>query len=99
MAFAKVRFELPDNSFMDDFPQRRRSSGHLSARLSDRTPPCQVADRSNTARERRMTTITRFAPSPTGRLHVGNIRTALVCWLAARQVGGQFLLRPHHPRR
>ena len=40
-----------------------------------------------------MTTITRFAPSPTGRLHVGNIRTALVCWLAARQVGGQFLLR------
>ena len=38
-------------------------------------------------------TITRFAPSPTGRLHVGNIRTALVCWLAARQVGGQFLLR------
>ncbi|HLZ78257.1 MAG TPA: glutamate--tRNA ligase family protein, partial [Sphingomonas sp.] len=38
-------------------------------------------------------TITRFAPSPTGRLHVGNIRTALVCWLAARQVGGKFLLR------
>ncbi len=39
------------------------------------------------------TTITRFAPSPTGRLHVGNIRTALVCWLAARAVGGTFMLR------
>lgn len=38
-------------------------------------------------------TITRFAPSPTGRLHVGNIRTALVCWLAARADGGRFLLR------
>jgi glutamyl-tRNA synthetase len=37
--------------------------------------------------------VTRFAPSPTGRLHVGNIRTALVCWLAARASGGAFLLR------
>ena len=34
-----------------------------------------------------MTVTTRFAPSPTGRLHVGNIRTALVCWLAARAAG------------
>ncbi|QLC22656.1 glutamate--tRNA ligase [Parasphingopyxis sp. CP4] len=38
-------------------------------------------------------TITRFAPSPTGRLHVGNIRTALHNWLWARKQGGQFLLR------
>lgn len=37
--------------------------------------------------------ITRFAPSPTGRLHAGNIRTALVNWLLARQSGGQFWLR------
>ena len=37
--------------------------------------------------------VTRFAPSPTGRLHVGNIRTALVNWLFARQNGGRFLLR------
>jgi len=35
----------------------------------------------------------RFAPSPTGRLHVGNIRTALINWLFARQQGGRFLLR------
>lgn len=35
----------------------------------------------------------RFAPSPTGKLHVGNIRAALVNWLFARQQGGQFILR------
>jgi len=35
----------------------------------------------------------RFAPSPTGYLHVGNIRTALINWLFARKNGGQFLLR------
>jgi glutamyl-tRNA synthetase len=40
-----------------------------------------------------MTVITRFAPSPTGRLHVGNIRTALHNALWARKHGGRFLLR------
>lgn len=40
-----------------------------------------------------MTVITRFAPSPTGRLHVGNIRAALHNWLFARKSGGKFLLR------
>ena len=40
-----------------------------------------------------MTVITRFAPSPTGRLHVGNLRTALHNWLFARKQGGAFLLR------
>ena len=40
-----------------------------------------------------MTTVTRFAPAPTGRLHVGNIRTALHNWLLARHHGGRFLLR------
>lgn len=40
-----------------------------------------------------MTVTTRFAPSPTGRLHVGNIRAALHNWLFARQQGGRFLLR------
>ena len=37
--------------------------------------------------------ITRFAPSPTGHLHAGNIRTALINWLAARSSGGSFVLR------
>ncbi|WP_271078822.1 glutamate--tRNA ligase [Aurantiacibacter sp. MUD61] len=40
-----------------------------------------------------MTTITRFAPSPTGRLHVGNIRTALHNWMLARKASGRFVLR------
>jgi len=39
------------------------------------------------------TVVTRFAPSPTGRLHVGNIRAALHNWLWARKTGGRFLLR------
>ncbi|MBV7258320.1 glutamate--tRNA ligase [Erythrobacter crassostreae] len=38
-------------------------------------------------------TITRFAPSPTGRLHVGNIRTALHNWMLAEKAGGEFILR------
>lgn len=40
-----------------------------------------------------MTVVTRFAPSPTGRLHVGNIRAALHNWLWARRHGGRFVLR------
>ncbi|WP_375422553.1 glutamate--tRNA ligase [uncultured Sphingomonas sp.] len=40
-----------------------------------------------------MTTVTRFAPSPTGMLHVGNIRAALHNWLFARKFGGRFVLR------
>ncbi len=40
-----------------------------------------------------MTVRTRFAPSPTGVLHVGGARTALFCWLQARAAGGQFILR------
>ena len=40
-----------------------------------------------------MTNVVRFAPSPTGKLHVGNIRAALTNYLFARKTGGQFLLR------
>ena len=36
---------------------------------------------------------TRFAPSPTGYMHVGGVRTALFAWLAARHAHGQFILR------
>ena len=38
-------------------------------------------------------TVTRFAPSPTGYIHVGNLRTALMNWLIAKQAGGTFILR------
>src|SRR5437870_5309063 len=40
-----------------------------------------------------MTVRTRFAPSPTGYLHIGGVRTALFNWLFARHHGGQFILR------
>jgi glutamyl-tRNA synthetase len=40
-----------------------------------------------------MTVVTRFAPSPTGMLHVGGVRTALFSWLYARRMGGKFILR------
>jgi glutamyl-tRNA synthetase len=40
-----------------------------------------------------MTVKVRFAPSPTGKLHVGNVRTALANWLYARAQGGRFVLR------
>ncbi|MEN6541866.1 glutamate--tRNA ligase [Parvibaculum sp.] len=40
-----------------------------------------------------MTVIARFAPSPTGKLHVGNIRAALFSWLYAKKAGGKYLLR------
>src|SRR5689334_14910110 len=40
-----------------------------------------------------MTVRTRFAPSPTGYLHIGGARTALFCWLYARHHGGAFVLR------
>ncbi|MCX7346613.1 MAG: glutamate--tRNA ligase family protein, partial [Alphaproteobacteria bacterium] len=40
-----------------------------------------------------MTSIVRFAPSPTGRIHIGNARTAILNWLMARKSGGQFVLR------
>ncbi len=40
-----------------------------------------------------MTVSVRFAPSPTGRLHIGNIRTAVLNWLFARRHGGSFMLR------
>lgn len=37
--------------------------------------------------------ITRFAPSPTGYIHIGNVRSALYPWLLARQTGGKFIVR------
>ncbi len=40
-----------------------------------------------------MSTVTRFAPSPTGYLHLGHARAALIAWRRARDAGGRFLLR------
>jgi glutamyl-tRNA synthetase len=43
--------------------------------------------------EKLMSVVTRFAPSPTGFLHIGGARTALYCWLYARKMNGKFILR------
>ena len=40
-----------------------------------------------------MPIVTRFAPSPTGHLHIGGARSALFCWAFARKNGGRFMLR------
>ncbi|MDQ7002076.1 MAG: glutamate--tRNA ligase family protein, partial [Ghiorsea sp.] len=37
--------------------------------------------------------VTRFAPSPTGLMHLGNVRTAMLNWMFAKKMGGKFLLR------
>src|SRR5665811_866312 len=51
------------------------------------TPLCLSSHQFN------MTTRTRFAPSPTGYLHIGGARTALFSWAYARRHGGKFILR------
>ena len=87
-------------------PGAARRQDH-AARLRPRPPlshhqrlPGQRADagagcRRDAARARtlRYMTAVRFAPSPTGRLHVGNTRAALINWLFARKTGGSFVLR------
>src|SRR5690349_4759641 len=67
---------------MEFLPVRRCCCGMANA-ATIRAPPDAES----------MTTITRFAPSPTGLLHIGGVRTALFSWLYARRMGGKFILR------
>ena len=53
----------------------------------------ETHDRAAIAPSARVTTVTRFAPSPSGNLHLGNVRTALFSFLLARRAGGRFVLR------
>ena len=53
-------------------------------------PRGEIADRLSASADR---VVTRFAPSPTGYLHLGHVRSALAGWRAARDAGGRFLLR------
>ena len=83
-----------------DIPRRKRdnmvyrkryrcaSAGRLSSMAMDRDFFEQME-----ARIPKGTVRTRFAPSPTGYMHVGNLRTALYTWLIARSQGGTFILR------
>src|SRR5207253_7731827 len=70
---------------------RRRPASSWAAATSAATGA--IPSPTPSTRGSEMTVVTRFAPSPTGRLHVGNIRTALHNFLFARKHGGTFLLR------
>jgi glutamyl-tRNA synthetase len=78
-------FELPAISFM------RLSRPLAACGLLIAAFPLGKA--ASPAQGKAMTVTTRFAPSPTGTLHVGNLRTALHNWMYARAHGGRFLLR------
>ena len=87
------RFQAPDRGgggSAHPFPRsflRLPSGRTLSARFSPFPfPPARTAPVSDEVR-------LRFAPSPTGNLHIGGARTALFCWAFARRHGGAFVLR------
>src|SRR5216117_3125323 len=63
--------------------ERSRSSGAFAAKSEHRSP-----SGGSSAKIR-----VRFAPSPTGYLHIGGVRTALFNWLWAKKTGGVFVLR------
>src|SRR5690606_26773101 len=79
--------------------QRLRGLAHGAA-LPLRSPSAMLTHGRNEANIRRFTgtsmarpVVTRFAPSPTGYLHIGSARTALFNWAFARHTGGRMLLR------
>src|SRR5207244_4234393 len=65
------------------------SQSQFSTDTPDEAPLSPVAERSMTSGA----LVTRFAPSPTGYLHLGHVRSAFEGWRAARHAGGRFLLR------
>src|SRR5262245_10313374 len=81
----QIRSNTPraDRGRLKPFMPPRTSVIHPESSCNDRRPPTSPA----------MTVVTRFAPSPTGFLHIGGARTALFNWLYARGRGGKMLLR------
>jgi hypothetical protein len=71
---------------MDTFENRATGSRLLPYKLDTRS-------RSGRSPKLRGRANGRFAPSPTGPLHLGNLRTALLAWLFARSAGARFLMR------
>ena len=57
------------------------------------SPDSQAAPQSLQSTSDAKPAVTRFAPSPTGYIHIGNVRSAIYPWLLARQTGGKFILR------
>ncbi|HTO41227.1 MAG TPA: glutamate--tRNA ligase family protein, partial [Rhizomicrobium sp.] len=68
--------------------------GRRAKRFGWGAVPTPNTTRHHSSRKRHpMTILVRFAPSPTGLLHVGNARTAMLNWLFAKKHGGTFFLR------
>ncbi|HET7275313.1 MAG TPA: tRNA glutamyl-Q(34) synthetase GluQRS [Longimicrobiaceae bacterium] len=65
----------------------------LSVAPHSRTPALPHSSVSSRTSHLAPRTRSRFAPSPTGELHLGNARTALLAWLHVRSVGGEFIIR------
>lgn len=55
--------------------------------------PVHASHTDTPARKPEAAHVVRFAPSPTGLIHIGNARTALLNWLFAKRAGGRFILR------
>ena len=70
-----------------------RPRPEADAAASGTSPAADSPDSTRMARTETAGVTGRFAPSPTGPLHVGNLRTALLAWLLARSAGEPFLVR------
>ncbi len=77
--------------YLAEYKRRQAAPGREDHRPQFRPRP-PLSDHQPVPRSA-MTPVVRFAPSPTGRIHVGNLRPALLNWLFARREGGTFLLR------
>ena len=73
--------------------RRARLKIGFSFEIVGSSPSCGTRTILPTSCSQTIMAITRFAPSPTGELHLGGVRTALFNWLWARKTGGQFILR------
>src|SRR5437763_5737691 len=84
---------LPPEAGGRDGPDRRGIIGAVLRMAGTTRQPSLDATPMSLAAAGCAPTVTRFAPSPTGYLHLGHVRSALEGWRAARRGGGRFLLR------
>ena len=90
LMLARARGAMQSPACLSGAALSRYASGFHSKHTVDRAARVAMAE-ADAAEGREMRT--RFAPSPTGSLHVGGARTALFSWLKAKQEGGKFVLR------